>query len=533
MRGLFDTPELGPDTIEPFPHQEAAIAAARDALRVHPSALIVHATGTGKGTVIAKAARMAVDRGNRVLVLTHTDELVKDLAGRMDLAGIEPAIEQADQFARQMFEPQVVVASVATLQKTNRLLAFPDEYFQLILVDECHRAASMSYKKIVARFPKAKLLGFTATPKRSDDLSIGGMFRVVAHTFSILDAWDEERRTGVQYLCDLVPVKLGIGIDLRKLKASKGDFTDEDLDARITPMIEVICNRTADAIGDRPTIAFFPSIRAAQAYAKGMRDLGMAFEAVWGADPDRASKIEAYQKRELQGLANMDLLGTGFDAPHTSAVVLCRPTKSWTLFLQQIGRGTRRGKADCRIIDPGFLTDDFGLVQPTDLIDVPGFDREIAAIAAELVRETPGMSLRTAVEEARTEHERRERRKQYAVHMAIAERKIDCYEESFSMKAAHHEGETFTGKVTAPDAKFRKPSPAQIALLERHGFSDAATWSRGRAGDMIGRLKRQMDAGKSKLWQRGKLIRAGVDAADAREMSRDQADEAIGRLSGN
>jgi superfamily II DNA or RNA helicase len=535
MPGLFDTPSLGPDTITPFPHQRRAIDNAREALRRHPGALIVHATGTGKGTVIAKTARMVLDRdpGKKVLVLTHTDELIRDLAGRLDLAGIEPAIEQGDQFARALFEPQVVVGSVMTLCKTERLTSYPEDYFGFILVDEAHHGAKPGgvYQKIVARFPKAKRLGFTATPRRGDDLSLGGLFPVVADTFSILDAWDAERETGVQYLCDLVPTKLDINIDLRKLKPGKHDFTDEDLDRRIAPMIEVICNKSAEKIADRQTIAFFPSIRSAAVYAKGMRDLGFSAEAVWGDDPDREQKVKRYRDGDIQILSNMQLIVEGFDVPNTSAVLLCRPTKSWTMYLQMIGRGSRRGKKDCLIIDPGYITEDFGLVQPTDLIDVPGFDREIARLAAELIQERPGLSLRSAIEEARVEQEDRTRRRQQtAIRMSIREREVVCAEETFSMKALHHDGEVFTGKVVAADAGFQGPSVAQVDLLVKLGYRDAQQWSKTRASDTIGRFFAQKKAGKSHQWQRGKLIRSGVDAAQARDMSAQQASEYLDQI---
>ena len=534
MRGLFDTPELGPCTVELFPHQQRAVERARDEYRRGiKRTLIVHATGTGKMIIAAMVGRWAIERGrelgkpNRVLFLAHTDELIQQAADKFDLVGVEPGIEQAGSFARMMFDPELVVGSVMTMKEDGRLKSFPEDWFGLIIVDEAHHASSFSYKKIMSRFPNARVLGLTATPKRGDDVSLGGIFESVADTFSILDAWDAEKETGVQYLCDLVPVRLDVDIDLRKLKPQKGDFTDQDLDARIAPMIDLICNKTAEKIGERQTVAFFPSIRSAQFFAKGMQDLGFKADAVWGADPKRDEKVEAYRRGEVQVLANMDLLREGFDVPNTSAVVLARPTKSWTLFLQQIGRGTRRGKKDCYLIDLNFLTDEFGLVQPTDLVDVPGFDQEIAKIAAEMIQQTPGLSLRTAIENARDEHQVRLRRKQMAIRLSIAERQIACEEETFSMKELHHDGVAFTGTVQGPTADFKLATPGQIRFLKALGIENCERWSRGRAGTVISYMKRQREAGKSRPQQRAKLIRAGVDAADAREMSVDQANAAL------
>jgi superfamily II DNA or RNA helicase len=529
MRGLFDKPELGPCLVTPFPHQDAAVEAARNEFRRGVRrTLICHATGTGKAIIIGLVGRMTIEKGGRVLALAHRNELINQLANTFDLCGVEPGIEQSGQFADMVSETDAVVASVPTLKEPGRLMSFEEDAFNLICIDEAHHAVSPSYKTILSRFPNARVLGLTATPKRGDDACLGGVFETVAHTFSIEDAWEAEDRTGVQYLCDIIPTPLNLGIDLRGLRQKKGDFTDADLDERITPMVAILCNASKQEIGDRQTIAFFPSIRSAQLYAEGMRGLGLDAAAVWGDDPERDSKVSRYRSGEIQVLANMDLISEGFDVPNTSAVLLARPTSSWTLYLQQLGRGTRRGKPDMKAIDPGFLTDKFGLVQPHDLIDSPGLDRELAAIRAELLRETPGLSLKNAIEQAKDEFEQRKARKVYAIRMSIAERKVEYEDQSYSMREAHGNGTLKVGNVPLPTADIKWATEAQIRTLRWLKWDgNAERLSRGRAGFLISSLKKQRDEGKSDLWQRKKMAKKGVSMAEARDMSKEAADQTI------
>ncbi len=53
---------------------------------------------------------------------------------------------------------------------------FPDGFFDMIIVDEAHHSAAESWKKVIERFPSAKVIHLTATPFRSDRQEIDGYF---------------------------------------------------------------------------------------------------------------------------------------------------------------------------------------------------------------------------------------------------------------------------------------------------------------------------------------------------------------------
>jgi len=69
----------------------------------------------------------------------------------------------------------------------------------------------------------------------------------------------------------------------------------------------------------------------------------------------RRALIRDFKEQRLEFLCNYGVLTTGFDAPKTNCIALCRPTKSDVLYEQIIGRGLRGpkfgGTPECTIID--------------------------------------------------------------------------------------------------------------------------------------------------------------------------------------
>lgn len=81
--------------------------------------------------------------------------------------------------------------------------------------------------------------------------------------------------------------------------------------------------------------------------------MGIAADWISGDDPNRSDKLKRFADDEIQVLTNCQILTEGFDDRAVDAILICRPTKSRSLFAQMIGRGLRlnEGKTDCRILD--------------------------------------------------------------------------------------------------------------------------------------------------------------------------------------
>lgn len=537
MIGLFDKPMLGPSAVDLWPYQEEAVAAVGNEFRKGVRrTLISMATGSGKTIVAAAIVRRCVESGHRVLFLAHTDELIQQTAAKFDLVGIEPAIEQAGQHARALWrDPDAVVGSVATVARPERLISWPEDYFDYVIVDEGHRALADSYKRIMSHFRSARVLVMTATPVRTDEQALGYICETLAYKFTILDAWDAGRRDGRQYICDLKIVKPELGIDPKALKRKKRDFTDREYEDRIAPMVEMIANEVRQKVGDLRSIQFWPTIRLAQIFAAAQNQWYPS-DAVWGEDPVRDAKIKLFRSGEMVALNNMNLFTEGFDLPECNAAVLGRNTDSWSMMLQQIGRTLRAGKPHAVILDLFKITEKFGagsdplsyLIQPIDIEGPTGFDGEIDGIRkimAEILAREPELTLLTAKDQAEDEYERR-KKTTVAVRLSIAERDINVHEESYLASDVLGDSGTVPVEAAKRASTFEPATERMVNYLLSLGYTGkTANLSKASAGVIIGKLKAQKEAGVASYGQRVRLIGEGVPVDSAREMPKTSAED--------
>ena len=98
---------------------------------------------------------------------------------------------------------------------------------------------------------------------------------------------------------------------------------------------------------------FCVNVDHAKEMAALLKKKGISAESVDGTDKKRFGKIEKYMKKEVQFLCTCSLLNEGWDAPHTSVIVMARPTMSKVLYTQQLGRGMRNadGKDHLMVFD--------------------------------------------------------------------------------------------------------------------------------------------------------------------------------------
>lgn len=511
MATLLARPELGPDTLSARPYQEAAVELARGQLAVARSTVIIHPTGLGKTVLAAKISRLVVDCGGRVLFLAHRGELIEQACATMERVGILAGVEKAGSRARAAFDPDVVVATVQTMQR-ERLRSWPRDHFRLVVVDEAHHATAESYRRVLKHFAGAKVLGITATPDRADEDAIASVFETVAHEMTIWDAMVAPHPG--PYLSRLRFVQCDVGIDLRGIRTTGGDYNLADLEDRIGPLIETLANAVRQEVGVRPTLVFTPDVGSAQAMAAALRQMNVKADWVAGDSPDRRQKIGAYKQGDTQVLCNCALLTEGFDSPHTAAVVLCRPTKSRPLYAQMVGRGTRLhpGKEDCLLVDFNFLTEKHDLVRPGDLFDTTHTDPEELAAVDEILKAEPGVDLVDAVERAKKQHRERQ-----VLAIRAKEREVRYRKVSYDpLDAARVLGLVFRGPG---DASHSPATDRQVAALTKFGVTAAAGMSRRHASRLLDLLISRAKEGKATVKQVSWAIAKGCDPDEARGMT--------------
>lgn len=364
----------------------------------HPA--VVWPTGAGKTVGFAELARiwLALNPGRRVLVIAHRIELIESAADKLRRAtGMPVGIVKGQ---RNETNGLIVVASVQTLggargEARRRMI----RDVGLIIIDECHHATAPTYRALLAHWPEALVVGFTATMVRSDRAALGDVWAEVVHTVPIA----ELIRLG--YLVRPRGIAVHVDdLDLSRVRQTAGDFRQGELGEAIEHSLApaAIAKAIAEHARDRPTLVFVPTVDSAYVVAAAVRDAGFTVEVVHGeTHPDaRKSIVVDYSGRRIQVLVNVGVFTEGTDLPLTSCIVVARPTKSEGLFVQMAGRGLRvycevhsnvdqchggmacPGRAikpDCLILDVVGATRKLGLASPIVLFgDDVAAARELA-----------------------------------------------------------------------------------------------------------------------------------------------------------
>lgn len=353
------------------PYQIEAITAVQDAWRRGKRALVAIATGGGKTTVLAELIRQHIDPDlQRAVVLGHTKEIVEQCYARIDnqfeqslqgnfystgntlfTRGLGMVMAESDES-----DARVIVATRQSLSpsRTKRLLL--SGKVDLLVVDEAHHALDDNtygriMRDLLAENPLLKVVGFTATPARTDRKALGTIFDEIVYEWLIPDGVASGNLVPVQR------VKVATAIDLSGVKTQAGDYNAAQMLSILgaTNWVELAVKAYAKHIGDRPCLAFMPSVAMSKELATGLQTAGFSAAHVDGETPkpEREAILKAYSKGDIRCVSNMAVLTEGFDAPFTGAILLGRPTRSKTLFTQIVGRGLRPsdGKTDCLLLD--------------------------------------------------------------------------------------------------------------------------------------------------------------------------------------
>lgn len=308
-------------------------------------ALLYHATGVGK-TITAATDAKAV--GRRTLFLVNALKLASQ--AKETFAKVWPEATLGEYTGSQKDMTQTVI--FATVQSISKdLEKFSPIDFDYLIVDECHHAAANTYQKIFIYFHPKFILGLTATPERSDGEDMLELFQNVAHKMDLKTA--VERGILVPIRC----VRVKTNIDLTDVRINGIKYNSQDLESKlfIPERNQLIVDTYLKYVNGKKTVIFCASVDYAAEIAKLLRDNGVKAEAVSGRDwvEIRNKILKDYETESTNVLCACDLLNEGWDSPHTTVLFMARPTMSKTIYMQQLGRGTRRcpGKDDLRVID--------------------------------------------------------------------------------------------------------------------------------------------------------------------------------------
>jgi DNA repair protein RadD len=332
-----------------------------DHLYVDGTFMVHH--NSGKTPVIATICRDAVTQWQgRVLVLAHVKELLEQSAEKLQAIcpDIPIGVYSAGLKRRDTEEP-VVVARIQSAYRRPCELG----RFDLILVDEAHlippdgEGMYLSFLKAAKTInPHVRVVGFTATPFRLKDGTICGPENILNQVCFEVGV-KELIRDG--YLSPLISRSGSAKADTSNLHIRAGEFVADEVE-QLMDDDELVAAACAEIVGQTARRAacliFCASVAHAHHVAQTLRDEhGIEIAVVTGdtPTPERDAIIAAFKAGDLRYLANVNVLTTGFDAPHVDCVALLRPTMSAGLYYQMVGRGFRlaSGKDDCLVLDYG------------------------------------------------------------------------------------------------------------------------------------------------------------------------------------
>ena len=356
-------------------YQDAMMDAARAHMRAGTRrVLLVAPTGAGKRMMAVYTIARAAERGTRCSFLVHRQELLDQAVDTIEDHGLRCGIIKSG--INPDHEQPIQVASVQTLAKRLDKVPLSDFLF----VDEAHHARASTWEQITSAHTSAFVLGFTATPTRLDGKGLGKWFDAMVVGPSMRELIDSGHLADYRLFAPPPP-------NIEGVQTVAGDYNRAQLAAAVDrPKLvgDAVEHYRRYAMGTQ-AICFAVNILHSKHLAEAFCAAGIPARHADGETPrdERAMTLEDFTARRFTVLCNVDILGEGLDVAGIETVSCNRPTKSLTVYLQQIGRGLRvkPNGAKCTIIDHAGNSQRLGL---------PDEDRQWELTADKIKRRASG-----------------------------------------------------------------------------------------------------------------------------------------------
>lgn len=303
------------------------------------------------------------------LIVVHREELLDQVANTLTNLGHYVGKITRNRNKIDIAKP-IQIAMIGSLGGAE-LNDDDKKRFKLIIIDEAHHALAPTYEQLYLEYPNAKILGVTATPMRMTGEPLNDIFDELIVGPSIRELIESE----VKYLAKpnyLVPSN---PISLSGIRIDNGDYNNSELLALLNKK-DIIKTNIIDSynkyVKGKQGLVFAINKEHCIQLKEAFTNNGIDAEYLV-SDPDdpntskRIEIVENFRNGKLKILINRDIFTEGFDCPNAEFVILARPTKSFVVYMQQIGRVLRKKKnnQDGFIIDtvnafnehPNFLED--------------------------------------------------------------------------------------------------------------------------------------------------------------------------------
>ena len=306
-------------------------------------ALLISATGTGKTYASAFAVRDISPK--KLLFLVHREQIARQALKSYKKVfgnGISMGVLSGNEKNTQ---ENFIFSTMQMMSKEYIYQQFKKDEFDVIVIDEVHKAGANSYQQIMNYFQPKLWLGMTASPERTDGFDIYGLFNHnIAYEIRLQQALEENLLCPFHYfgITDLYTSKDATSKDLR-------EFNDLVADERVDYILE-----KANYYGYSGTrvkgLIFCSRKDEAMELSKKFNDKGLQTKVLTGDDSmeKRMEYIERLTSNEIEDkldyIFTVDIFNEGVDIPEINQVIMLRPTQSPIIFVQQLGRGLRKSE---------------------------------------------------------------------------------------------------------------------------------------------------------------------------------------------
>jgi type I restriction enzyme R subunit len=375
-------------------YQQNAINRTLEAIATNQNRiLLVMATGTGKTyTAFQIAHRLWKSKAKkRILFLADRNCLI-DQTKRGDFKHFKDKMTVIQK--RQVDKSYEIYLAIyqgltGSDEEKNIFKQFSPEFFDLIIIDECHRGSARedsAWREVLAYFKTATQIGLTATPKESETASNSEYFGEPIYTYSLKQGIDDG------FLAPYRVIRIGLNVDLEgyRPEVGKTDTDGNEIEDKVYNRKDFDRTMIIEERTDLVALKITEFLKGYDRFAKTIvfcRDIDHAERmrsALANQNSDLVVKNHKYimritgdndeGKRELDNFIDSEavypviattseLMTTGVDAKTCKVIVLDSEIGSMTKFKQIIGRGTRidedHGKLYFTIMDFRNATDKF------------------------------------------------------------------------------------------------------------------------------------------------------------------------------
>jgi excisionase family DNA binding protein len=354
------------------PQREAHRAVREHFAASDTPAIIQIPVGCGK-TGIISTLPFGVASG-RVLVIAPNLTIRKGIFDALDITNREcfwtktrvlsafsdgpyvAVLDGVDANLHDCIESHFVVTNIQQLASSadRWLPQFPENFFDMILVDEGHHAAAESWQKVFRRFPEAKVVSLTATPFRADQRALeGDVIYKYPFARAMMNGFIKQIHSRnvapselyFTYRADTKRHTLQEVLELREEQwFRRGVALSHECNKHIAEASIQRCNALRAQTGiPHQIIAAACSVDHARQVRAIYEECGYRAAEIHSDMPEdqRDGVIEQLRVGRLDCIVQVQMLGEGFDHPRLSVAAMFRPFRSLSPFIQFIGRVMR------------------------------------------------------------------------------------------------------------------------------------------------------------------------------------------------